>query len=63
MWHVDKQEEHTSQRNEVQKAAMPIRNSNIEAKIENDIQDINNVLKAAISQIGAYRKNLQGGAK
>lgn len=41
MWHVDKQEEHTSQRNEVQKAAMPIRNSNIEAKIENDIQDIN----------------------
>lgn len=38
---MDKQEEHTSQRNEVQKAAMPIRNSNIEAKIENDIQDIN----------------------
>ncbi len=41
MWHVDKQEEHTLQRNKVQKAAMPIRNSNIEAKIENDIQDIN----------------------
>lgn len=38
MWLVDKQEERKAQWNEVQIAAMLIRNSNTQAKIENDTQ-------------------------